>query len=79
NDLDYYSDEGSIDVENGRRMVTLVEGHYKQKYNKVNSLFVIILYESTQESTLLYVIHLTIFYIRLPCMNRSKKANHKEV
>ncbi|WP_375693343.1 MULTISPECIES: hypothetical protein [unclassified Bartonella] len=29
------------------RLLTLVEGHYKQKYNKVNSLFVIILYEST--------------------------------
>ncbi len=50
-----------------------------KKHNKVNRLSVIILYESTQESTLLYVIHLTIFYKQLPCMNRPKKANHKEV
>ncbi len=70
NDLEAYNDEKGIDVENGRRMITLVEGHYKQKYNKVNRLSVIILYESTQESTLLYVIHLTIFYKQLPCMNR---------
>ncbi|WP_375682115.1 hypothetical protein, partial [Bartonella sp. CE47NXGY] len=42
----------------------------QKKRNKVNMLFAIILYESTQESIFLYVIHLIIFYIRLPCMNR---------
>ncbi|WP_375619041.1 MULTISPECIES: hypothetical protein, partial [unclassified Bartonella] len=41
-----------------------------KKHNKVNSLFVIILYKSTQESIFLYVIHLIIFYRRLACMNR---------
>ncbi|WP_375694146.1 hypothetical protein [Bartonella sp. AD24XZML] len=41
-----------------------------KKHNKVNMLFAIILYESTQESIFLCMIHLTIFYIRLPWMNR---------
>ncbi len=40
NDLDYYSDEGSIDVENGRRMVTLVECRWfeSERYYKAPDL-----------------------------------------
>ncbi|WP_375672241.1 MULTISPECIES: hypothetical protein [unclassified Bartonella] len=51
-------------------LISYLERYYHKKHNKVNMLSVIILYESTQESILLCMIHLTIFYIRLACMNR---------
>ncbi len=51
-------------------LISYLERYYHKKHNKVNMLFEIILYESTQESILLCMFKLTIFYIRLACMNR---------